>query len=200
MSTLTKAQANYAIYHGGEQLRKAKAAIKRTATHLTAVHEDIRREALGPVTPAEAAIVQAAADVMRKLAELAARAAIEADRIKSNIDSRRATAAVALAVVPLTTIADQVALIALGTHTYDIARLPNNCRLYKNATPELQSALDTARLNIAWDAARSTIKPSDYVAEQITKLPALHQTHAELIKQIEQIVADQTRSREKAVA
>lgn len=195
MSILTDTQKHSAMYYGGTTQKKAKAAMRRTATHLAAVHDDLQLGLLGPFTPADVVTLANAAAIMRRLADHTEHAAEEAERIKARIDARRAAASIVICVVPAITTADQVALIALGSYPFELRNLARDCAEF-GAQQELQSALRNARQSLAWDAAKSDQIPADYIAGKLATLPALRQTHDALIRQIEQIVETQTCERE----
>ena len=108
MSMLTDTQKRSAMYYGGTTQKKAKAAMRRTATHLAAVQDSLQLGTLGPLKPDELAALASAAQIMRRLADLTEHAAEEADRIKSRIEHRRAEAMSALNAAPVASTADQV--------------------------------------------------------------------------------------------
>lgn len=199
MSLLTDTQKHDAMYRGGETQKKAKAAMRRTATHLAAVHDDIQRGQLGPIHASSLATLTDAARLMRHLADRTEHAAEEADRIKARTEQRIADALLALKAAPVATTADQVALIALGSYPFELRGLARDCAAH-GAHRELPSRLADARRSIAWNAARSDQKPADYIAGQLATLPALRQTHDAIIRQLEQLVETQTAERELAAA
>jgi len=199
MNLLTDSQERTAMYYGGVAQKKAKAAMRRTATHLAAVQDDLQRGTLGPFKPDEAATLASAAQIMRRLADHTEHAAEEADRIKARIEARRAEASIALCVVPAITTADQVALIALGSYPFELRSLARDCAEF-GAHHELPNKLRDARQSLAWDAAKSDQKPADFIAAKLATLPALRQAHDALIRQIEQIVETQTAERESRKA
>lgn len=195
MSILTDTQKRRAMYYGGATQKKAKAAMRRTATHLDLVHDDLQRAEHSPLKPGELAALASAAQIMRRLADLTEHAAEEADRIKSRIEHRRAEALSALNAAPVASTADQVALIALGTYPFELRSLARDCAEF-GAHHELPNKLRDARQSIAWDAAKSDQKPADYIAAKMATLPIVRQAQDALIRQIEQIVETQTAERE----
>ncbi len=199
MSILTDTQKHSAMFYGGAAQKKAKAAMRRTATHLTAVHDDLQLGRFGPFKPDEVATLAIAAQIMRRLANHTEHAGEEADRIKARIEARRADAHIALCVVPAITTADHVAIIALGSYPFELKNLRSDCADY-GAAQELRSYLDRARQSIAWDAAKSDQKPADYIAAKLATLPIVRQANDALIRQIEQIVETQTAERESRKA
>lgn len=201
MSLLTDTQKRSAMYYGGVAQKKAKAAMRRTATHIAAVHDDLQLGLIGPFEPADVATLARAAAIMRRLADRTEHAAEEADRIKARIEARRAEASIALCAAPLTTTADLVALTALGSYPFELRNLARDCAEF-DASQELLNAARVARQSLAMDAAKSDQQPAAYIAVKLAELPGLHQTHDALIRQIEQIVETQTAEREsrKAVA
>jgi hypothetical protein len=192
---LTPGQQHHAMYHGGDVQKKAKAAMRRTATHLSAVQDELVRNRLGPVTPDQLATLASAAQIMRRLADHAEHAAEEADRIKARTDARRALATEAIKRAPLVTTADQVVFIALGTYAGELARLPYHCAKY-GAAIELRDSIRQATHNLVMDAASSDRNPALFIDLKLATLPDLRQTHDALIRQIEQIVETQTAERE----
>jgi hypothetical protein len=199
MSILTDTQKHSAMYYGGTTQKKAKAAMRRTATHLAAVQDSLQLGTLGPLKPDELATLAHAAQIMRRLADLTEHAGEEADRIKTRIDHRRAEALSALNAAPVASTADQVALIALGSYPFELRSLARDCAEF-GAHRELPNKLRDARQSIAWDAAKSDQKPADFIAAKLATLPTVRQAHDTLIRQIEQIVETQTAERESRKA
>lgn len=199
MSLLTDAQKHDAMYYGGGAQKKAKAAMRRTATHLAAVQADLQRGKLGPFEASDDEVLYKAAQIMRRLADRTEHAAEQADRIHARINRRRVEAIVALKAAPVASTADQVALIALGSYPFELRSLARDCAEF-GAHRELSRKLDDARRSMAHDAAASDQKPGDYIAAKLATLPAVRQTHDALIRQIEQIVETQTAERESAKA
>lgn len=198
-SLLTTSQQHHAMYHGGDIQKKAKAAMRRTATHLADVAADLERNPAANLSPADLQTLAAAARLMRHLADRTERAGREADSIKAHIDGRFASARIILCTVPAVTIADQIALITLGTFEFERRRLPFECAKY-GTRRELQTMLANALNSIARNAARSDQKPADYIATQLATLPDLKVTHAELIRQIEHLAKVEADVRERAAA
>jgi len=192
MSLLTESQQHSAMYYGGTTQKKAKAAMRRTATHLAAVQDSLQ---LGTLKPDELAALASAAQIMRRLADLTEHAAEEADRIKSRIDHRRAEAMSALNAAPVASTADQVALIALGSYPFELRSLARDCAEF-GAHRELPNKLRDARQSIAWDAAKNDRNVRLFIDLKLATLPTVRQTHDALIRQIEQIVETQTAERE----
>lgn len=198
-SLLNGSQQHHAMYHGGDVQKKAKAAMRRTATHLDAVAADIGRIPVADLTSDDARLLTEAARLMRMLAAHNERAGNEADRIHARIQHRRAEARAALKAAPADTIADQIALIVLGTFEFERRRLPFECAKY-GTRAELKTMLTQALDSIAWNGARSDQKPADYIAAQLATLPDLKVTHAELIRQIEHLAKIEADVRERAAA
>lgn len=172
-SLLNGSQQHHAMYHGGDVQKKAKAAMRRTATHLDAVAADIGRIPVADLTSDDARLLTEAARLMRMLAALKA--------------------------APADTIADQIALIVLGTFEFERRRLPFECAKW-GTRAELQTMLTQALDSIVWNGARSDQKPADYIAAQLATLPDLKATHAELIRQIEHLAKVEADVRERAAA
>lgn len=199
MSILTDTQQHHAMYHGGDRQKKAKAAMRRTATHLAAVHDILQKCAFGPIMADEVPTLARAAQIMHRLANHTEHAAEEADRIKARIDQRRAAAISALQAAPTATIADQIALIVLGTYEFERRRLPFECAKY-GTRPELQHMLTQALDHLAWEAARSDRNPALFIDLKLATLPDLKATHAELICQIEHLARVEADARQKVAA
>lgn len=196
---LNDSQKHHAMYHGGDVQKKAKAAMRRTATHLDAVAADLGRTPVPDLTDADTRLLTEAASLMRILAAHNERAGNEADRIHAQIQHRHAEARAALKAAPADTIADQVALIVLGTYEFERRRLPFECAKW-GTRAELQTMLTQALDSIVWNGARSDQKPADYIAAQLATLPDLKATHAELIRQIEHLAKVEADVRERAAA
>jgi hypothetical protein len=198
-SLLTTNQQHHAMYHGGDIQKKAKAAMRRTATHLADVATDLERNLLGTFTPFDVQLLAQAARLMRQLADHTERAGKEADRIHTRIQQRRTEARAALKAAPTDTIADQIALITLGTHDFERRRLPFDCAKW-GTRPELQTMLTQALDSLTWEAARSDRNPALFIDLKLATLPDLKVAHAETIRQIEHLAKVEADVRERAAA
>lgn len=199
MSLLNASQQHHAMYHGGDIQKKAKAAMRRTATHLAAIVAQIQDGNYGECTADQICWLENAAGLISNLANRVERAGNEADRIRTRIQHRRAEARAVLNAAPADTIADQIALIALGTYEFERRRLPFECAKW-GTRPELQTMLAQALNSITWNAARSDQKPADYIAAQLAMLPDIKTAHAELIRQIEHLAKVEADVRERTAA
>lgn len=198
-SLLTPGQQHHAMYHGGDIQKKAKAAMRRTATHLADVAADIERNPQSVLSLGDARLLSEAARLMRVLADRTERAGAEADSIHTRIQRRCAEARTTLKAAPTDTIADQVALIVLGTHEFERRRLPFECAKY-GTRPELKTVLNQALDSIAWEAAKSDRNPALFIDLKLATLPDIKAAHGELIRQIEQLARVEADAQQKAAA
>lgn len=198
-SLLNYHQQHHAMYHGGDIQKKAKVAMRRTATHLAAIVAQIQDGNYGECTADQIHWLENAAGLISNLANRVERAGKEADRIHTRIQQRRAEARAALKAAPTDTIAEQIALITLGTYEFERRRLPFECAKW-GTRPELQTMLSQALDSLTWEAARSDRNPALFIDLKLATLPDLKVTYAELIRQIEHLAKVEADVRERAAA
>lgn len=186
--SLTERQRSEARYKGGDEIRKRKSYLKRSATALRALADDTmsNRNALhGVFSDKEISLIRAASLLVDRVTNRLGADIVEADRIKTAYDKSVSAALDALRQIPLTSVESIVAIRAAEYPAAPIGRLGMDSLLSTRWPRErLNDMARDSVQSLAWQCARDGRDPAAFAAEIVSRMPELQAAHADLIATI----------------
>lgn len=184
--SLTPIQRDQARYKGGDEIKKRKSYLKRSATAIRQLADEAGQDlnALnGVFTDRELNLIHAAANLVDRASGRLAADIREADGIRAKYQRDLAAARKYLAILPRTDIADIVAICAADSGTRPpIDRIEmDSLRTTRWLRERINDLAAAALESLAWRCVRDGRNPADYAAGIDADMPELKARHADLI-------------------
>ena len=191
---LTDFQRDQARYKGGDELKKRKSFLKRSATAIRQLVDEAGNKQsgmTGAFTANELELIRTAAALVDRASDRLASDIREADAIRKKYDKDVAAAHKHLSALPRACISDIVAICAadrgqpLGWLEMDTMRTSRYPLDHLNAT-----ARDCIQ-SLAWICVRKGSDPAEFTADILRRMPDLKAKHADLITELNALAVAQ---------
>ncbi len=184
--SLTSIQRDQARYKGGDEIRKRKSYLKRSATAIRQLATESEQDwsALrGVFTDKELNLIRAAAMMVDRATQRLADDIREADRIRAQYDKAVAAARKQLSAIPLTGISDIVAILAADNSLPGYLEL-DSLRTTRWLRDDLMRMARAAVDSLARTCARLESDPAAFTNNIIHSMHVLRVQHAGLITEL----------------